>query len=1455
MQARAFLLLLFGLVFSFGTFSQTITVLPLEGQFCSGATVHVPYSITGTFNIGNTFIVQLSDNNGSFSSPVNLGSQASVSSGTISVVVPAGLLFASQYKIRLVSTNPSASSTNVQPLIPENVDSNSWVRRRDFGGAPRAYAMAFSIGTKGYIGTGSVQSGVSSDFWEYDSDTDEWAQKSSFGGFVRSTAVAFSIGGKGYAGTGNNSKDFWEYDPQTDSWTQKATFPGVGRSSASGFSIGSKGYLGLGKGTTGIYNDFWQYDPVTNTWISKATFPGGGRDRAVGFSVNNKGFFGLGNDGSQPRSDLWQYDPQNDSWISRASYPGGPRIGSIAFSIGNKAYVGSGFFNSNKSDFYEFDPSSNTWSQKANTGGNARRYAVGFSIGSKGYISTGIDAGLKNDLWEYTPKDKLIDITSVTEALCPSSDIQVEIQSGCESFDNGNNFILQLSDSLGSFETPVNIGSLSSATGGTINGNIPSNVFTGDHYMIRVVSSTYNIESPGRFIEIATVTRLALNTSPASENQDVCINNPINTISYTFAGGQSITASGLPDGVNANISDSVLTITGNPTSASSGNTAYQVSVNGGCIPASASGNIVVKPNTSIVTEPSSSDVDYCLGLASSPLDLTSIGADLTYQWFASPTPDLPSGVAIPGATSPTYFPSTTVAGEKYYYCVVYGGCGNPDTTILSGKHNVKSNGTWLGNSSSWFDNANWCGGVPSSTTNVMISASAQDPAISGTPAICNNVTVETGATLTLDSQTLKVFGIINADGNINALSGTIEMAGNFRQPLDAKSFTQNKISHLRISNNSGVDVLGVDSLKIRNLLDFGASNCELFANDKLIIMSDELGTASIGDMTSDGNATNTYSGNQIIGNVTIERHVPNHPKAWQFLSAPAIGGTIKKNWQEGNSNLSNSRSGYGTIISSDIAGATSPALGFDIYTPAGSSMKTYNSLTGNWEGVPSTIINIDNPKGYLIFIRGDRSVTAFNQPATATTLRTSGKLYQPIGNPPPVVSVTRNKFASVGNPYASALDMTRFTLTGGVQDAYYIWDPKLTSSTYSYYGLGMYRALVRIGNGYRAIPAETGGTSYYDITNQNVKIQSGQAFFVHADSAIGDGTLTITESAKSQGSATVTRENNVVPKLFINIYAIKPQERILLDGALLVMDTAYSNQVDNQDVLKIAYGSTERLSILDGNKLLTADMRNKPQQGDSVHLVLEGIRKQGYVLQFLLEDMQDQGAIPVLVDRFTGQQVELLLSSHEYSYMVNENPSSSAQDRFFIYFKRLQPVPVTFTSISAQRLDDKKTKINWAVENETSILSYDVLRSKDGVSFEKIATASIHPSGRYSFIDSETPSSITYYRIGSVEPGSANKLSQIVKVSAVNSIVPFVVNPNPVENNIIKIECKNLDNQKLQLNLIGNSGQRLAQHSIQTTTGQSFIEFKLPASLSKGTYTLTVLTSANEIYSLPVLVK
>src|SRR4051812_24769577 len=102
-----------------------------------------------------------------------------------------------------------------------------------------------------------------------------WFQRASYGGGGRVQAVSFSIGSKGYIGTGvdanyNPQNDFWEYDPATDTWTQKASLGTVGRSSASGFSIGSKGYIGLGYYNAQANTDFWEYDPTLNTWTSKA---------------------------------------------------------------------------------------------------------------------------------------------------------------------------------------------------------------------------------------------------------------------------------------------------------------------------------------------------------------------------------------------------------------------------------------------------------------------------------------------------------------------------------------------------------------------------------------------------------------------------------------------------------------------------------------------------------------------------------------------------------------------------------------------------------------------------------------------------------------------------------------------------------------------------------------------------------------------------------------------------------------------------------------------------------------------------------------------------------------------------------------------------------------------------------------------------------------------------------
>ena len=72
---------------------------------------------------------------------------------------------------------------------------------------------------------------------------DTWTRKADFGGGKRGYAVGFSIGSKGYLGTGNNFSDhddFWEYDPATNVWTQKANFGGGLTDSGVGFRTGTR---------------------------------------------------------------------------------------------------------------------------------------------------------------------------------------------------------------------------------------------------------------------------------------------------------------------------------------------------------------------------------------------------------------------------------------------------------------------------------------------------------------------------------------------------------------------------------------------------------------------------------------------------------------------------------------------------------------------------------------------------------------------------------------------------------------------------------------------------------------------------------------------------------------------------------------------------------------------------------------------------------------------------------------------------------------------------------------------------------------------------------------------------------------------------------------------------------------------------------------------------------------
>ncbi|MFH1319609.1 MAG: hypothetical protein ABII90_03020 [Bacteroidota bacterium] len=311
------------------------------------------------------------------------------------------------------SCSPAYSDTITATCYETLCGPDQWTQKANFGGNARYGSVGFSIGTKGYIGTGISAGPVYyKDFWGYDPVTDIWTQKADFGGVgdERELAVGFSISSKGYIGLGKNDvtyfKDFWEYDTSINSWTQKADFDSTARYGAVGFSINAKGYVGTGYynpgGSPTYHKDFWEYDPGSDIWTRKADFGGDARSLAVGFSIGTKGYIGTGYSPAYHK-DFWEYDPGLDIWTQKADFGGTARRIAVGFSIGTKGYIGTGTDGPYYKDFWEYAQASNTWAQKADFGGTARSLATGFSIGTRGYIGTGNDGSAKNDFWEYCP--------------------------------------------------------------------------------------------------------------------------------------------------------------------------------------------------------------------------------------------------------------------------------------------------------------------------------------------------------------------------------------------------------------------------------------------------------------------------------------------------------------------------------------------------------------------------------------------------------------------------------------------------------------------------------------------------------------------------------------------------------------------------------------------------------------------------------------------------------------------------------------------------------------------------------------------------------------------------------------------------------------------------------------------------------------------------------------------
>lgn len=318
-------------------------------------------------------------------------------------------------------------------VIDPTLSSGNWVlSSNDFVGDQRTAAVSFTVGNIAYIGTGyNLAKNIRySDLYSFDPSkgtTGSWTQLANApSNFTpRSNAVAFAIGSNGYITTGQDNynnflSDTWQYNTVTNTWVRKANFTGTARIDALGFAIGTNGYVLCGYDGGSNRKDSWQYNPASDSWsLTPTQFIGSKRQGGIVFVYKNKAYIVTGTNNAEV-NDFIVFDPSNTNspWTQLRSitnvsadtyddlYTDIIRDHGVGFVLGDSAYITTGNNGGFNIKTWGYDFVNDIWFQKTNFERAGRSGAVAFSIAGRAFVTTGSSgATYFDDLNEWRPYD------------------------------------------------------------------------------------------------------------------------------------------------------------------------------------------------------------------------------------------------------------------------------------------------------------------------------------------------------------------------------------------------------------------------------------------------------------------------------------------------------------------------------------------------------------------------------------------------------------------------------------------------------------------------------------------------------------------------------------------------------------------------------------------------------------------------------------------------------------------------------------------------------------------------------------------------------------------------------------------------------------------------------------------------------------------------------------------
>lgn len=628
------------------------------------------------------------------------------------------------------------------------------------------------------------------------------------------------------------------------------------------------------------------------------------------------------------------------------------------------------------------------------------------------------------------------------------------------------------------------------------------------------------------------------------------------------------------------------------------------------------------------------------------------GHTLSYAWRKS-------GVNITGATNSVYIihsVANTDTGTSIYSCVITDNQDGGTATSINVSLILNKQAVFNGATNSWTTGSNWSTGAqPDSTIHAYIPATAVTmPNVTTGTVRCKCLTIESGASLTVNGGAIEIAGRINNSGTFTATNGAITLNGTIvAQTIPAATFYSNTIKELQVANSVGVSLGGA----LRLTGTYTPTSGVFASGGFLTLASSSAGTANV--------ARGSAGGGYITGDVIVERYMPaNSHRAWRLLAPSTVGAqTLKAAWQEGASTYpSNPAPGYGTLIT--CSSAYSRTAGFDTIT-AQQSVQLWDITNQSWTTRRLTNTNTkiySSEPGYFIYLRGDRTVSPSSSivGATPTVLRSKGALRM---GDQAAITVPVSKGVLVGNPYASAIDFSLISPADrpNLPKRFWLWDPVLTGTS----GLGAY-VIFDSTTSTPWMPSVTGGS----YSAPNSIIPSGMAFLLQP--GVATGSITLRESHKVNSHSNVGfKQNNIhTRELHIGLAAAGPDGLLNnADGIFTLYKDQTAAEVDDDDAVKMVNPGENIALSRDGHDL-AIEARPDMNADDTLFIKMWNMVNKAYRLTFKPANFGNSGKTAVLHDRYLNTNTPVSLeSASKYDFEVSGEPASASATRFYIVYQ------------------------------------------------------------------------------------------------------------------------------------------------------------------------------------------